>query len=132
VNQEYTQDDNANYRSEAALLDVYKDGKYLTRLNPEERWFKASGGQPVHIVANYSTLLEDVYVIYEGSPNGHPFIKAMVNPLVNWIWIGVLVIVFGTGMALVPNAAPVTARVPKAVAVSTLEKQGMQAAGASE
>src|SRR6266481_7661717 len=132
VNQEYTQDDNANYRSEAALLDVYKDGKYLTRLNPEERWFKASGGQPVHIVANYSTLLEDVYVIYEGSPNGHPFIKAMVNPLVNWIWIGVLVIVFGTGMALVPNAAPVTARVPKAVAVSTLEKQGMQAAGVSE
>ncbi len=131
-NQEYTQDDNANYRSEAALLDVYKDGKYLTRLNPEERWFKASGGQPVHIVANYSTLVEDLYVIYEGSPNGHPFIKALVNPLVNWIWIGVLVIIFGTGMALVPNAAPVTAQVPKAVAVSAMEKQGMRAAGVSE
>ena len=30
VGQEYTQDDNANYQSDAALLDVYKDGKYIT------------------------------------------------------------------------------------------------------
>ncbi len=132
VGEEYTQDDNANYRSEAALLEVYKDGKFLTRLNPEERFFKASGGQPVHIVANHSTLMEDLYVIYEGSPNGHPFIKALINPLVNWIWIGVLVIVFGTGMALVPNAATVTAQVSRAVAVAAMEEQGMQPAGAGK
>jgi cytochrome c-type biogenesis protein CcmF len=134
VGQEYTEDDNANYRSQAALLDVYKDGKFLTQLNPEERFFKASGGQPVHIVANHSTLSEDLYVVYEGhNPDtDHPIIKAMVNPLVNWIWIGVLVIVFGTGMALVPNAALVTAQVPVAVAVAAIEKQGMQPAGAAE
>src|SRR5689334_19347741 len=106
IGEEYTEDDNANYRSQAALLEVYKDGKFLTRLNPEERFFKASGGQPLHIVANHSTLMEDLYVVYEGRDpdNGHPIIKAIINPLVNWIWIGVLVIVFGTGMALVPNA----------------------------
>jgi hypothetical protein len=44
----------------------------------------------------------------------------------------VLVIVFGTGMALVPNAAPVTAQVPSAVAVTAMEKQGMQPAGAGK
>src|SRR5580765_3601858 len=131
VGEEYTDDDNANYRSSAALLEVYKDGKFLTRLNPEERFFKASGGQPVHIVANHSTLMEDLYVVYEGQDgdNGHPIIKAIINPLVNWIWIGVLVIVFGTGMALVPNATVMSVPVPSAVAVASMEKQGMQPAG---
>jgi len=134
VGEEYTDDDNANYSSQAALLDVYKDGKFLTRLNPEERFFKASGGQPVHIVANHSTLSEDLYVIYEGrnSQTDHPIIKALINPLVNWIWIGVFVVVLGTGMALVPNAALVTVQVPKAEAVAAMEEQGMQPAGAGK
>jgi cytochrome c-type biogenesis protein CcmF len=134
VSQAYTEDDNANYGSRAALLEVYKDGEYLTRLNPEERRFKASGGQPVHIVANHSTLREDLYVVFQGLDvaSGHPTIKAIINPLVNWIWIGVLVIAFGTGMALVPNAVTVSAPLPRAVAVTAMEKQGMQPAGAGK
>jgi cytochrome c-type biogenesis protein CcmF len=134
VSRAYTDDDNANYGSRAALLDVYRNGKFVAQLNPEERRFKASGGQPVHIVANHSTLREDLYVTFQGlnDQTGHPIIKAIINPLVNWLWIGVLVIVFGTGMALVPNAAPVTAQVPSAVAVTAMEKQGMQPAGAGK
>jgi len=134
VSQAYTEDDNANYGSRAALLDVYRNGKFLTQLNPEERRFKASEGQPVHIVAIHSTLREDLYVTYQGLNNqtGHPIIKAIINPLVNWIWIGVLVIAFGTGMALVPNAALVTVQVPKAEAVAAMEKQGMQPVGAGK
>ena len=134
VSQAYTEDDNANYSSQAAMLEVYKDGKFLTRLNPEERFFKASGGQPVHIVANHSTLREDLYVVFQGLNNqtGHPIVKVIINPLVNWIWIGVLVIVLGTGMALVPNAAPVTVPVSQTVAVSSMEDRGMQPAGAGK
>src|SRR5215831_5442446 len=131
VSKAYTEDDNANYGSRAALLDVYRNGKFLTQLNPEERRFKASGGQPVHIVANHSTLREDLYVTFQGldDQTGHPIIKAIINPLVNWIWIGVLVIVLGTGMALVPNATPMSVPVPSTVAVANMEKQGMQPAG---
>jgi cytochrome c-type biogenesis protein CcmF len=131
VGQEYTQDDNANYQSEAAVLDAYRDGKPLVRLNPELRFFKASGGQPDHRVAIYSTLAEDLYVVYEGRNNdtGHPIIKAYINPLVSWIWIGVLVVVFGTGIALVPNAAAMKSPVPAAAAVAAMDKQGMQPAG---
>jgi len=131
VSKAYTEDDNANYRSRAALLDVYRNGKFLTQLNPEERRFKASGEQPVHIVANHSTLREDLYVTFQGlnEQSGHPIVKAIINPLVNWIWIGVLVIVLGTGMALVPNATVMSVPVPSAVAVTNMEKQGMQPAG---
>ncbi len=133
IGQEYSQDDNANYESESALLDVYKDGKYLTRLDPETRIFKVSR-QPNHIVANYSTLREDLYVIYEGNnpDTGHPIIKAFVNPLVAWVWIGVVVIIFGTGLALVPNAQQMRSPVQVAVPVPSLETKGMTTAGAGE
>jgi cytochrome c-type biogenesis protein CcmF len=131
VGQEYTQDDNPNYRSEAALIDVYKNGKFVTQLNPERRAYKASGGQPTTIPAKRSTLGEDLYVIYAGlNPDtGHPIIKVFLNPLVSFVWIGVLITAFGTGLALVPSAAAITATVPQAVSVATMEKSGMQPAG---
>ena len=61
-----------------------------------------------------STVQEDLYVVYEGQnpDTGRPIIKAHLNFLVSWIWIGWLVMVFGTVAALVPNTAPVRATVP--------------------
>ena len=37
---------------------------------------------------------------------GKPIIKAHVDPLVMWIWIGVVVTGFGTVLALIPNMKP--------------------------
>jgi cytochrome c-type biogenesis protein CcmF len=134
VGQDYTQDDNANYGSESAMLDVYKDGRLLTRLNPEVRFYKASGGQPDHKVAIHHSALEDLYVIYAGTnpENGHTIIKAFVNPLVSYVWIGVLVLIFGTGLALVPNAAPVRAAVPATATVPAMQERGMNPIGAGK
>jgi cytochrome c-type biogenesis protein CcmF len=134
VGQDYTQDDNANYGSEAALLDVYKDGKFIGRMNPEVRFYKASGGQPDHKVAIHHFSLEDLYVIYAGKnpDNGHTIIKAFVNPLVSYVWIGVMLLVVGTGLALVPNAAVVRVAVPQTVAVTSVEEGRLQPAGASK
>ncbi len=130
ISQDYTQDDNANYGSESAMLDVYKDGEFLTRLTPQHRTFKASM-QGTTIVANHSTLKEDLYVIYAGRnpETGHPIIKAFINPLVSWIWIGVLLVIFGTGVCLVPNALPMRVPVSSAVAVASMEKQSLSPAG---
>jgi cytochrome c-type biogenesis protein CcmF len=86
-------------------------------------------------VADYSTLKEDLYVIYEGiNPDtGHPIIKAFINPLVNWLWIGVLTVLFGTGLALVPNAAqlksPVMVKAISGVAEATGGGASMRPAG---
>jgi cytochrome c-type biogenesis protein CcmF len=41
---------------------------------------------------------------------GKPIIKAFVNPLVSWIWVGALVIVFGTIVALFPNMQAATVK----------------------
>ena len=62
------------------------------------------------MVANRSTIREDLYLVYAGrnEDNDKPIIKAHLNPLVSWIWVGVFIIVFGTGVALTPNI-PATA-----------------------
>jgi len=71
---------------------------------PEQRFYKASG-QPATIVANRSTIMEDLYLVYTGKnpENGRPIIKAHLNPLVWWIWAGAHFILVGTIIALVPN-----------------------------
>jgi cytochrome c-type biogenesis protein CcmF len=98
-----TQDDNANYESEAAVVDIYKNGRQIDTLYPERRVYHATN-QPATMVANRSTLREDLYVVYAGSSEtGHPILKVHLNPLVIWIWIGVWLIIAGTGIALVPN-----------------------------
>jgi cytochrome c-type biogenesis protein CcmF len=122
VCQSFTQDSNPNFDTEYALLDVYKGGKKLTQLAPEKRFYIASQTSST-MVALRSTLANDLYVIYEGKnpDTDKPIIKVFLNPLMNWIWIGVLIVVFGTFLALVPNlaraAAPARAPVEAVVPV---------------
>jgi cytochrome c-type biogenesis protein CcmF len=117
-----TQDSNANYDSEWAMLDVYKDGKKQFQMLPEKRVYHASQ-QPQTMVAIHSNILWDLYVIYEGTnpSTNQPIIKAIINPLVSWIWAGVALVAFGTFIALVPSLTPATAslRVPATRAVPT-------------
>jgi cytochrome c-type biogenesis protein CcmF len=106
VCQSYSQDSNPNFDTEYALLDVYKGSNpnRITQLNPEKRFYHASQTSAT-MVANRSTLQNDLYVIYEGRnpDNDKPIIKVFINPLIAWIWIGVAIVVLGTFVALVPN-----------------------------
>ncbi|MGB9076719.1 MAG: cytochrome c-type biogenesis CcmF C-terminal domain-containing protein [Terracidiphilus sp.] len=106
----FTQDSNPNYNSEYALLDVYKGGKKIFQMSPEKRVYLASE-QPQTMVAIHSVPGWDLYVVYEGTnpDSGQPIIKAFLNPLVGWIWAGVVFIVIGTFIALVPSLSPATA-----------------------
>ena len=104
VCESFTQDSNANYDTEFALLDVYRGNKMITQLAPEKRFYAASQ-QPSTMVANHSTLAWDLYVIYAGKnpDSGLPIIKVFLNPLMAWIWIGVMIVAVGTLVALAPN-----------------------------
>jgi cytochrome c-type biogenesis protein CcmF len=108
----FTQDSNADYDSDYALLNVTKGGKVLFQMTPEKRTYHLGGGdQPQTMVAIHSVPSWDLYVVYEGTnpDTGQPIIKAFLNPLVSWIWIGVAVMVLGTLVALVPSLNPATA-----------------------
>jgi cytochrome c-type biogenesis protein CcmF len=128
----YTQEDHPNYSTEYAMLDVYKDGKLIAQMFPERRFFKASQ-QASTMVANHSTPKEDLYVIYAGKnlDTDKPIIKAFVNPLVMWIWIGVFVLIFGTAVALVPPmsaaAVPQLQRIRPAIIPVAIGREPVEA-----
>jgi len=108
----FTQDSNQNYNSEYALLDVYKGGRKLFQIAPEKRVYLASE-QPQTMAAIHSVAGWDLYVMYEGTnpDTGLPIIKAFLNPLVSWIWAGLILMVLGTLVALAPSLTPVTVSV---------------------
>lgn len=117
-----TQDTNLDYDSNYVLLDVYKDGKKAFQITPERRIYHlGEGDQPQTMVTIHSTPEWDLYVVYEGvNPDtGQPIVKAFLNPLVGWIWFGLVIVAFGTLVALVPSTSPATAtvRLPVAEAV---------------
>jgi len=107
VCQSYTQDSNANYDTDFALMDVYRGGKKIAQMSPEKRFYQASQTSST-IVAIHSTPLRDLYVVFEGrNPDtNRPILKVFLNPLVSWIWVGVAIIVAGTFLALLPGLRP--------------------------
>jgi cytochrome c-type biogenesis protein CcmF len=95
---------NNNFESERATLEIFRNGRSEMMLYPERRFFLASEVTET-MVAVQSKPLHDLYVVYAGrSPeSGKPVIHAYLNPLVKWIWFGGIVVVLGTGLALLPN-----------------------------
>jgi len=116
VCQSYTQDDNPNYGSEWAVMNVFKGGRHIATLNPERRFYKASQ-QTSTMPSIRSSISNDLYVVYEGQnpDTGRPIIRAHLNPLVMWIWVGVWIMIVGTVVAMIPNTAPVRVMVPARV-----------------
>ena len=83
------------------VVEVMRDNKPLMMLYPERRFFQTNE-QSGTMVAIYSTLRHDLYVVYAGqSPdNQTPVIHAYLNPLVKWIWLGGVIVVLGTIVTL--------------------------------
>jgi cytochrome c-type biogenesis protein CcmF len=127
VCQSYTQDDKPNYESEWAIINVFKGNEQITTMYPERRFYKASQ-QTQTIPRIYATvaqdlfLVKDLYLVYEGvnQDTGKPIIKAHLNPMVPYIWLGLVLMIFGTISALVPNAAPVRVSAPARVQPATV------------
>jgi len=94
----------ADYTGNRLIVEVFENNKPLMMLYPERRLFEGNG-ETGTMVAIYSTLREDLYVVYAGQSPGTnlPVIHAYLNPLVKWIWFGGVIVVFGTLVALLPN-----------------------------
>jgi len=93
-----------NYTAERMIVEVMRNNKPLMMLYPERRQFPANQASGT-MVAIYSTLKEDLYVVYAGqSPETQlPVMHVYLNPLVKCIWFGGVVVALGTLVALLPN-----------------------------
>ena len=99
-----TESDNPNYNAQFAVLELYRGQERLDVLRPERRFYKSSR-QGTTEVAIRPRLTEDLYVMYAGMTEDQQraVITGHLNPLVNWIWIGGVILVLGTLVALIPS-----------------------------
>ncbi len=84
-------------RDETASLAEVAPAKFIYRTHPQ---------MPTTEVAIHSTLKEDVYVIMSriDPATQNATFRILVRPWVMWIWLGGIVLILGTVMALFPSA----------------------------
>jgi cytochrome c-type biogenesis protein CcmF len=95
-----TEGQKANATYTTAILDVNRGNKFVGTVHPSKALY-TKAQQPMTEVALRTTPAEDLYMILGGvNEDGTTSIQAYINPLVSFVWVGGLVMVFGTLIAL--------------------------------
>jgi len=91
-----------NYTATVANLTVRGEGGTPYRVRPERRFYPSGQEQTTSEVAIWARPFEDFYAILETFDPGSEVadITLIVNPLLQWIWIGGGIMVFGTLISL--------------------------------
>ena len=89
----------ADQETAIAHFNISKGDRNIGKMT-SEKIFQTSY-QPVTEVGIRSTLREDLYVILAGFENPQEVsVKILINPLVIWMWIGSVVMIIGTVIAI--------------------------------
>ncbi|MPY89927.1 MAG: heme lyase CcmF/NrfE family subunit [Luteitalea sp.] len=94
-----------------ATMSAWKDGQALGRLYPARWFFHKNENEPTTEVAIRRGVFEDLYVVmagFEVQAQSATF-HVVINPLVNWIWVGFGVLALGTLIAVLPEQVFATA-----------------------
>jgi cytochrome c-type biogenesis protein CcmF len=93
-----------------ATVSVSRNGQYLGDLHPRRDYYYESQ-QPMTIPGVRSTWEDDFYVLLVDwqpiSSQGATF-KIYHNPLINWLWFGGIIFIFGILIAAWPDKDPET------------------------
>ena len=103
---------------------VFRDGKELAKMYPARWFFRKHEQEPTTEVAIRRSIEGDLYLVMPAFDlqAQSASMSIVVNPLVNWVWIGFGVLAIGTGIALLPEAAYsfAVAKVPAGAVTATL------------
>ena len=103
-----------------ATMDVYDGDHLVATLRPRQDYFpNAQDMSTMTIAGSYSTLENDVYVLlvaWEGISQSGATFKVYLNPLVNLVWWGGLVLMLGTTIAAWPDQDRERQRVVRRIA----------------
>jgi cytochrome c-type biogenesis protein CcmF len=90
-----------------AELTVLRGGEVIGHVSPAKFRYRTHPEMPTTEVAIRSTLRDDIYVIMsQVNPETRLGVfRVIVRPLVAWIWIGGLMLLFGAFVAISPSVA---------------------------
>jgi len=88
-------------------LSVFEGDRSLGTMTPARWYFRKHEEEPTTEVAIRRTISEDLYIVmpaFDVQSQSATF-QVVVNPLVNWIWVGFGLLAVGTAIALLPESA---------------------------
>jgi cytochrome c-type biogenesis protein CcmF len=89
-----------NYTAAEGTMTVTRDGKPVTVLHPEKRFYPVQG-MPTTEAAIDNGLTRDIYlVIGDKQQDGGWAVRSYIKPFANWIWAGALLMAFGGTLSL--------------------------------
>ena len=88
-----------------ARVEIARDGAVIGTMEPAKWFFRKREQEPTTEVAIRRGLWEDLYVVMAAFElqDQSATLHIVVNPLVNWIWVGFGVLALGTIIALLPE-----------------------------
>ncbi|HUK35179.1 MAG TPA: cytochrome c-type biogenesis CcmF C-terminal domain-containing protein, partial [Vicinamibacterales bacterium] len=90
-----------------AYISVFKGGKQIDTMYPSKAEFRKHQDEPPRTDAAIRRgVAEDLYLVLASYELGSQTItlNVVINPLVNWVWLGFGMLAFGTGIALMPES----------------------------
>ena len=89
-----------NYVSTVGSLTLFQNGKEISQLRPEKRFYPVAQMPTTEAAIDYN-LARDVYVVIgDEQDTGGWVIRAYIKPLTNWIWIGCALMALGGMLSL--------------------------------
>jgi cytochrome c-type biogenesis protein CcmF len=88
-----------NYQAFEGVISVFRDGRQVVTLHPQERTYLVQTS-PMTEAGIDSGFFRDLYVsLGESLGEGAWSVRVYFKPLVNWIWLGALLMALGGGLA---------------------------------
>jgi cytochrome c-type biogenesis protein CcmF len=106
-----------NYLSTMGHVTLARDGRELSQLRPEKRFYPVAQMPTTEAAIDYN-LARDVYVVIGDQQTGGGWtVRTYIKPLTNWIWIGCAMMALGGLLSLTDRRFRVAAgaRKPQAV-----------------
>ena len=107
-----------------ASMDITKNGKPFGSMYPARWYFRGHENNPTTEVALRRMPAEDLYLVLAqfDTTTQSAQLAIHINPLVNWIWMGIGILLIGTVIALLPERsfAFAASKVPSSAVTTSL------------
>lgn len=113
-----------NYTSHEAQIEVFKNGRDVATLTPEKRFYPSQQMWTTES-ATRATVFSDLYVAMGDARSDTEWVlRVYHNPMVGWLWAGVLLMSFGGLISMTDQRLKIGARQTNRKSVEKLQPQG--------
>jgi cytochrome c-type biogenesis protein CcmF len=100
------QESDDNKHAVTAVIKLYHHNDFLETMFPAKWTFHKKDQTTSEVAIHPRITMEDFYIVldhYDADSHTAVFV-VYINPMIDWVWIGILTLLFGTLICLIPQA----------------------------